>query len=353
MMSRFLHASKHNLKAYVPGEQPRGRKYIKLNTNESPFPPSPEVQNCLTAEVMAENRLYPDPEMTALRELLAKKLCVSPKMIMVGNGSDDILNTAFLAFAGEETPVAFPDITYGFYKVYADLYQLEKKIIPLREDFRIDASDYFSLDSLIAIANPNAPTGIALTLGEIERILQTNPDHVVLIDEAYVAFGADSALPLLKDYENLLVVRTFSKSRSLAGARLGFAAGSEPLIEGLNRIRYSINPYNVSRLAQRAGEAALYSDAYYVANVKEICRIRENTKTALEAMGFEVLPSKSNFLFTRKAGCEGEKLYSKLKERGILVRHFSQARISDFIRVTVGSEGDMRIFLENVKSVIE
>ena len=263
-MSRFLAERYATLAAYTPGEQPTDQKYIKLNTNESPFPPSPGVIQAINQDAVEALRLYPDPECGALREQLAARFGFEKENLFVSNGSDDILNFSFMAFCdGNRCGAAFPEISYGFYKVYADLYGVDAKMIPLAKDFSICESDYFGLDRTVVIANPNAPTGIALSVAQIEAILQSNPDNVVLIDEAYVDFGAESCVELVRSYDNLLVVRTFSKSYSLAGGRLGFAIGNQGLIEDLNKIKYSTNPYNINRLTMIAGTEAIKENDYY------------------------------------------------------------------------------------------
>ena len=281
-MSRFLSEKYKTLEAYVPGEQPQDKEYIKLNTNESPYPPPEGVLSAITAQEISDLRLYPDPDCRLLRSKLAERYGLKPENIYVANGSDDILNFAFMAFAGDGGKAVFPEITYGFYPVFAALNGVEAAEIPLKEDFSIEPSDYFNAGGMVVIANPNAPTGKALSLDDISSILEANRDNVVLIDEAYVDFGARSALELLDRYENLLVVRTFSKSRSMAGARLGFAMAHPALIDDLNRIKYSTNPYDINRLTQIAGAAAIDSDQYYEGCCKAIVSTRERTAAELK-----------------------------------------------------------------------
>lgn len=350
-MSRFLNDSFQKVQAYVPGEQPRDMVYIKLNTNESPFPPAPSVAAAVTKEQIDLLRLYSDPECKVLKGKLADLYGVKPENIFVGNGSDEVLNFLFLGFA--QDGVLFPDITYGFYKVFSDLYGLDFQKVPLAEDFSVRAADYCGKNKMIVIANPNAPTGMSMTLAEIEDILRTNPDHVVAIDEAYVDFGGESAYPLMDKYDNLIVVRTFSKSRSLAGGRLGYAIGPAGLIADLEKLRFSTNPFNVDRLALLIGEATVDAEEYYQEKCREIIRVREITRGALEEMGFEVLPSQTNFLFARKAGFEGNDLYLGLKAKGILVRHFAQPRIDQFIRITIGTEAQMRVTCDALKQILQ
>ncbi len=352
-MSRFLNIKYQKLEAYTPGEQPRDMKYIKLNTNESPYPPSQGVLDAVNSEEAANLRLYSDPECKHLKEAIAALYGVASENIYLSNGSDDILNFSFMAFAGNDVPAAFPEISYGFYKVYAELYGLEYKMIPLKEDFSVDASDYCGLNSFIVIANPNAPTGKTISKEDIIRILETNPNNVVLIDEAYVDFGGESVYPLIKEYKNLLVVQTFSKSRSMAGARLGFAFGDKDIIDDLNRIKYSTNPYNLNRITLVAGEAAIKENDYYMANCRRIIETREYITAELKKLGFEVIDSKANFIFARSKDIDGGELYRTLKSMGILVRHFSNEKISDFIRITIGAREDMETFVATVKKILE
>lgn len=350
-MSRFLRAPFDAMDAYVPGEQPRDKAYIKLNTNESPFPPSPGVLKAV-AEEAESLKLYSDPECTALRQTAAELFGIAPENIFCGNGSDEVLNFAFMAFCGKDKGMAFPAISYGFYPVFADLYSLDYKAIPLKDDFSIDPADYYNLDKNIVIANPNAPTGLLLSVAEIRKILDSNPDNLVIIDEAYVDFGGESCLPLISEYDNLLVVQTFSKSRSLAGARLGFGFAQKEIIADLNKIKYSTNPYNINRETLAAGEAALKEQSYYDANCKKIMENRDYTTTSLEAMGFEVLPSKANFIFARTPKMNGERLYLALKDKGILVRHFSRKEIADFVRITIGSMEQMQALVKAVQDIL-
>lgn len=349
-MSRFLKEPYEALEAYVPGEQPKDRRYIKLNTNESPYPPAPEVVRALDAEQVRLLRLYSDPVGSELKGKLAGLYGVGVENIFLSNGSDDILNFAFMAFS--QDGVLFPDITYGFYPVFAQLHGASYKEIPLRPDFTVDYRDYRGVGKLVVLANPNAPTGIAMPVSQIESILSSNPDHVVVIDEAYVDFGAESCYRLIDRYENLLVVRTYSKSRSMAGARLGYAIGSAALIADLEKIKYSTNPYNVNRLTMLLGEVTVDAEAYYQACCAKIIETREMTARELEAQGFTVLPSSANFLFACYPGVEGRVLYTRLKERGILVRHFNKERIRDYVRITVGTPEQMRELLRCTEIII-
>ena len=351
-MSRFFSDKYQALTPYTPGEQPRDQRYIKLNTNESPFPPSPKAQ-ARAEEELKKLQLYSDPTCAALTAQAAKTLGVGEENIIFSNGSDEVLNFAFMAFCDKKCPAVFPDITYGFYKVFAGLNGVPYREIPLQEDFTIEVADYFFAKGTIFIANPNAPTGLCLSLRQIEGLLRTNPDNVVVIDEAYIDFGGESAIPLTKKYDNLLVVQTFSKSRSMAGARLGFAVGSPELIRDLNTIKYSVNPYNVNRMTMAAGLGALEDDDYFRANCRTIMENRAWTTEELNKLGFETLPSMTNFVFTKNPAVSGEELYLKLKARGILVRHFNKPRLTDYIRVTIGSADEMAAFVGAIKEILE
>ena len=350
-MSRFFSSKFSALKAYVPGEQPKDKKYIKLNTNESPYPPSESVIRAVSCEA-AELMLYSDPEAARLTKKCAEIYGVSPDMVLMTNGSDEILNFAFMAFSDSEHPIVFPEITYGFYPVFAELNGIPYERIPLREGFRVDPEDYIGIGKNIVIANPNAPTGIALPLSDIEKIVASNPDNVVIIDEAYIDFGGESAVPLVSKYSNLIVTMTFSKSRSMAGARLGFGIAAPELIRDMNTIKYSTNPYNVNRMSQAAGFAALSDNSYYMDNCKRIIKTREFVSESLRELGFEVLPSSTNFLFAKHPSVCGEELYLALRERGVLVRHFTDAKICDFNRITIGSQEDMEKFVSFVREIL-
>ena len=351
-MSRFFSQKYSALTPYTPGEQPKDTQYIKLNTNESPFPPPKKVVEALTAEG-EKAHLYSDPQMSALSQKAAEVLGVKPTQVLPTNGSDEILNFAFMAYCDKATPAAFADITYGFYSVFADLHGVKSKIIPLKADLSIDYTDYFGLGATIFIANPNAPTGLALPLWQVEEIIKNNPDNVVVIDEAYVDFGGESAVTLVDKYDNLLVTQTFSKSRSLAGARLGLGIASEKLIADLNAIKYATNPYNVNRMTGAAGVAALSMQSYFDEKCKEICENREYSRVELEKLGFTLTDSKTNFLFAKSEKIAGEELYQKLKARGVLVRHFSAPRIKEYNRITVGTRAQMDVFLSCVREILK
>lgn len=304
-MSRFLIDKYQTLEVYTPGEQPRDMKYVKLNTNESPYPASKGVVDAVNKEEVEKLNLYPDPECRVLKEKLAALYGVDYENVFVSNGSDEILSFAFMAFCSEQTGAVFPNISYGFYKVYGDLYNVDYTAAPLRDDFTINVNDYIGVGKTVVIANPNAPTGLSISVDDIEKIAASNPDNVVLIDEAYVDFGGKTCLSLIKKYDNLLVVRTYSKSRSMAGARLGFAFGSKELISDLNRIKYSTNPYNINRLTLIAGAAAIDDNDYYIDCCKKIADTREYSKKRLMELGFEYLDSDSNFIFARTDKVEG------------------------------------------------
>ncbi len=351
-MSRFFSEQFRSVTPYVPGEQPKDKKYIKLNTNESPFPPSPKAQ-AYAKQAAQELQLYSDPECKLLREKMAQRLGVSMDEIVFTNGSDEILNFVFMAFCDKNHPVAFPDISYGFYPVYANLYGIPATQIPLREDFSICADDYIGLNRTIVIANPNAPTGLALPLSEIERIVKGNPDNVVVIDEAYVDFGGESAVTLIPKYDNLLVTQTFSKSRSMAGGRLGFAVGNQALIQDLNTIRFSTNPFNINAMTMAAGIGSLEDEEYFRDNCRAIIENRTWLTGALRKMGFTVIDSMTNFVFAKHPKLGGKELYLRLKDNGILVRHFGGERLTPFIRITIGDAQQMQILADTIEKILE
>lgn len=351
-MSRFFSKKYSNLIPYTPGEQPKGTEYIKLNTNESPFPPSEKAVKYATEEAHRLN-LYPDPECRALTEKIAGTLGVESEEVLVTNGSDEILNFAFMAFCDDDCPAAFPDITYGFYPVYALLNGIEYEEIPLKDDFTLDIRDYFGINKTIFIANPNAPTGIALSTAEVEEILKANPKNIVVIDEAYIDFGNESCVPLIHKYDNLLVTQTFSKSRSMAGARLGFGVGCASLIQDLNTIKYSTNPYNINRMTMAAAIGALEDDDYTDGNCRKIIKNREYTMRELGKLGFVMTNSTANFIFASHPKIDGKELYLSLKERGILIRHFDKPKISQFNRITIGTEEQMKKLIDTIRDILE
>ncbi len=352
-MSRFFSEKLKNLVPYTPGEQPKDKKkYIKLNTNESPFMPSKKAIR--KASAMAKSlELYPDPEASVLTSMVAESLGVGKDEVLLTNGSDEILNFAFIAFCDKDKAAVFPDISYGFYKVFADVNSVPYYEIPLRDDFTINTDDYVGKNATIFIANPNAPTGIALGLDEIEKIVSSNPNSVVVIDEAYVDFGTKSAVSLIKKYDNLLVTQTFSKSRSMAGARLGFGVGNKDLIADLNTVKYSTNPYNINSMTMGAGIGCMCDEKYTRDNCKKIMDAREYTMKGLKALGFEMTRSMTNFVFAKHHKMSGAKIYEELKKRGILVRHFDKEKIRDYNRITIGTKKQMTILLDTLKKILE
>ena len=351
-MSTFFTDRFSSLTPYTPGEQPQDKKYINLNTNESPFPPSPGVISAVTEEA-GRLQLYSDPESRLLTKALAEHYGVRPDQVLVGNGSDELLYFAFMAYCDETHPALFPDITYGFYPVYAEVNHVPYIEIPLKEDMSIDLADYAERNGTLFLANPNAPTGRALSRAEIEAAVASRPDRLHVVDEAYVDFGAESVLPLVDRYDNLLMIQTFSKSRSMAGARLGFAVGRSELIRDLNTLKYSTNPYNVNRMTSAAGVAALREDDYYRKNAAVIAENRAWTIGELRRLGFFVVDSKANFIFAGSPKIPGGDYYRKLKERGILVRHFDKARIEDYVRITIGTKEQMEALLRETESLLE
>lgn len=351
-MSRFFSSKFSALEPYTPGEQPKDMKYIKLNTNESPFAPSPKAVE-YGAKAAQSLELYPDPECRELTQMIADSIGLDFDQVLVTNGSDEILNFAFMAYCDSEHPAIFPDITYGFYSVFAQLGGIPYTEIPLKDDFTIDVQDYCNVGKTIFIANPNAPTGIALGLDDIEKILASNPDSVVVVDEAYVDFGGESAVSLINKYDNLLVTQTFSKSRSMAGARLGFGAGNKALIQDLNTIKYSTNPYNINKMTMAAGIGVMQDEDYTRRNCQTIMKNREWTIEQLDKLGFETIPSKTNFVFTKHPDISGEQVYSHLRKNGILVRHFSKEKICDYNRITIGTRDQMETLIEKLKLLPE
>ncbi|WP_448861081.1 pyridoxal phosphate-dependent aminotransferase [Clostridium sp.] len=399
-MSRFLSKASESLLPYTPGEQPQGRKFIKLNTNECPYPPSPNVAEAILAgyeEIaagcgtagaadmaeqvetagcgcnagateagkMAEKaarvmppelanlRLYSDPEERVLIEAIADHYGVGTNQVIAGNGSDEILGFAFRAFCDQNAPLQFADLTYGFYPALCGLYGIPFKVVPLEEDFTLNIEPYKNCGNNVIIANPNAPTGMSLPLSAIEEVAASNPDRVVMVDEAYVDFGGESCISLLPKYENLVIIQTFSKSRSLAGARVGFAIANPELIADMNRIKYSFNPYNVNRLSILAGAAAMRDWDYTKECTGRICKTREKTTEALRALGFTVLDSKTNFIFAKSGDMPGKVYFDGLREAGILVRRWDSERIKDYVRISIGSEEEMETFVEETKKLVE
>ena len=352
-MSKFLSPTLAAVTPYTPGEQPQDQQYIKLNTNESPYLPSPAVIAAVSEHEVEKLRLYSDPACADLLKAAAAHFGLQPEQIMPGNGSDENLFFALRAFCDADHPLAYADITYGCYGVWCGLMHIPSHIIPLKEDFTLDPKDYYGLNQTIVLANPNAPTGIALPRAEIESILKANPNNVVIVDEAYVDFGGESCVPLIDQYENLLVVQTFSKSRQLAGARLGLAMGNAKLIADLNRVKFSLNPYNINRLTLKAGQAALEDTAYFEKTRAAIMDTRAWTMQQLTDRGFTVLDSRTNFVFASTKRISGGKLYKELKKNGILVRHFDAPRIENWLRITIGTPEQMQALMDAVDKILE
>lgn len=336
-MSKFWSPLVNDLVPYVPGEQPKMANLVKLNTNENPFGPSPKVIEAIQAELNDSLRLYPDPEGESLRQTIAAYHNVKPEQIFLGNGSDEVLAHIFFGLFQHGEPILFPDITYSFYPVYCGLYNIESKKVPLTESFEINPEDFKQPNGGVIFANPNAPTGRYLELQHVEDILTANPDRVVVVDEAYIDFGGESAIPLIEKYPNLLVPQTLSKARSLAGLRVGFAVGHPDLIEALNRVKNSFNSYPLDRLALAGAKAAYEDEAWFRKSCDGVISERERVTEALVGLGFEVLPSKANFIFARHKEQPGEVLAKGLREQGIIVRHFNKPRISEFLRITIGT----------------
>lgn len=352
-MSRFWSPIVETLAPYTPGEQPTQSNLVKLNTNENPYGPSPMALRAIRAATDDGLRLYPDAAATRLRASIASKLEITPDHVFIGNGSDEILAHAFNAFFSGKAPILFADVTYNCYKSYCKLYEVKNHEIELDEDFRCDPSAYQSPNGGVLVANPNAPTGIAMHLAEIEQILVQNPDVVVLVDEAYVDFGADSSISLVPRYENLIVVQTFSKSRSLAGLRVGFAVAQPILIEGLVRVKDSFNSYPVDRLALAGAQTAWEDESWFDETRRRIMADRDLTARRMQALGFRVLPSATNFLFACHKDVSAQRLFSELRSNGILVRHFAQDRIENWLRISIGTSEQCNSLLETMRRIIE
>ncbi len=355
-MSRFWSPLVNGLTPYVPGEQPKLDNLVKLNTNEHPFGPSPRVLDAIRAETSANLRLYPDPNGDALKHVLATRFGVAADQVFVGNGSDEVLAHVFLGLLSHERPIRFPDITYSFYPVYCGLYRIPFETRPLDPAFRIDPVDYLDADTEraggIIFANPNAPTGCFMPLADVERIVAGNPDCVVVVDEAYVDFGGQSAIGLVDRYPNLLVVHTFSKSRSLAGLRVGYAIGQRELIEALERVKNSFNSYPLDRLALAGAAASVDDEAYFLDSCKRVIAIREDLVARMSELGFDVLPSAANFVFARHPAHQGAALARALRERAVIVRHFAKPRIDAFLRITVGTEAQCEALLDALRDIL-
>ncbi|MCW5717655.1 MAG: histidinol-phosphate transaminase [Bauldia sp.] len=351
-MSRYWSELARGLSPYVPGEQPKIPGLVKLNTNESPFGPSPRALDAIRAAATDSLRLYPDPQSTRLREALARYHGVAPENVFVGNGSDEVLAHAFVALLKQGAPVLFPDVTYAFYPVYCRLFGLAYETVPVDDDMRVDPAGFLGRGGAIVIANPNAPTGMALSRAAIAKLLADRSDAPVVIDEAYVDFGAESVVPLVRDHPNLLVVQTFSKSRALAGLRVGYAIGNAGLVEGLARVKDSFNSYPLGRPAEAGAVAAIEDAPHFQRTRLAVIANRASLATSLEGLGFEVLPSSANFVFARHPGHQGKALASALRDRAVLVRHFEGPRVDDYLRITVGSVSELARLTEALAEII-
>jgi histidinol-phosphate aminotransferase len=351
-MSKFWSPIVATLKPYVAGEQPRIQNLIKLNTNENPYGPSPKAIAAMQAAVADSLKLYPDPSALGLRQSIARFYGVEADEVFVGNGSDEVLAHAFVALLKHEQPLLYPDITYSFYPTYCRLFGIEPVEIPLKDDFTIDLADYDRPCGGIILPNPNAPTGVGLPLAAIEKLVADHPDQPVVIDEAYIDFGGESAIPLTKKYDNLLVIHTLSKSRSLAGLRVGYAIGQRPLIDALERVKDSFNSYPLDRIAQAGATAAVDDRAWFDETRGKVIESRERVTGALRQRGFEVLPSQANFVFARHPAHSGEALAKGLRDRAVLVRHFAKPRISDFLRITIGTAEECDRLIAAVEEIV-
>lgn len=352
-MSYFLCDEYKDMEPYIPGEQPKDKHYIKLNANESPFPPSPKVAEAISEKRISNMRYYSDPHCLELREAIGKVYGVGQEQVFVGNGADEVLGFAFMSFFSDRMKVCFPDITYDFYRTYAKTNRIDFKQYPLDKNFQVKVEDYIRSDRDIILANPNNPTGQVLSLEKIEQIVKSKPRRMVIIDEAYVDYNNESAIPLVEKYSNLIVVQTFSKSRNLAGARIGFAIGSKEVIEDMNKIKFTFNPFNMGELTLAAGTAAVEDQEYFKDCIKTVIAIREAAKGRLQQLGFEVLESHTNFLMAAHKAFPGEYICRTLKARGILIRHYQEKRLSPFIRITIGLEEEMNILIKELEHMVK
>ena len=337
---------------YTPGEQPQVTDVVKLNTNENPYPPSPSVRAILEDFEYGKMRLYPDPDSSVLVDAIAKRYNVKSSQVFAGVGSDDVLSVAFMTFFGSDKPIIFPNITYSFYDVWADVYRIPYKQIPLNSDFSINREDYITENGGIVIANPNAPTGVMETIENIEYIVKNNPDSVVIIDEAYVDFGGESCLPLVEKYKNLLVVQTYSKSRSMAGMRIGFAIGSEKLIKYMNDVKFSINSYTMNPITQLCGAASMADEEYFRETVDKIIATREHSKARLTELGFVFPDSKTNFIFASPQKVSAQVIFEELKKRNIFVRYWNKPIICDYLRISIGTDEEMDRLFNALEEII-
>lgn len=352
-MSKFWNEEINNIEPYVAGEQPKDKKYVKLNTNENPYPPSDKVINAMKEALNGDLRLYPDPTCSDLINAISKRYNVNNDEVFVGNGSDEILSFSFKTFFSKNKKLLFPDISYSFYPVYAEYYNLDYEKIKLDDDFNLDIEKFKRPNTNVIFPNPNAPTGKFVEREKIINLLENNKDGVVIVDEAYIDFGGESMSEFIHKYKNLLVIMTFSKSRSLAGLRAGFALGDKELIEGLNRVKNSINSYTLDRIALKGAEAAIKDSEYYKKLSVKIQNTRRKYTESLREIGFTVIESKSNFIFAKHKTMKGEDLYKKLKENGVLVRHFNDERITDYLRITIGTDDEMNVLLNKLELIIK
>lgn len=351
-MSKFWNDTVKNIDPYVPGEQPQDKKYIKLNTNENPYPPSDKVIEAMKDAVNGDLKLYPDPECTKLVETIANYYNLKKDQVFVGNGSDEVLALAFETFFSSDKTILFPDISYSFYPVYSKLFNLNYEMVELDENFEVPIEEFMKPNGGVILPNPNAPTAKFIETDKIKRILEANKDSVVVIDEAYVDFGGESVVKFIKDYPNLLVIQTLSKSRSLAGLRGGFAMGDKDLIQGLNNVKNSFNSYTLDRVALAGAVAAFEDKEYFEKTRRKIMDTREKTVKRLRELDFNVVDSTANFVFASHKNIDGQTMYSKLKDKGVLVRHWNKPRISDYLRITIGTDEEMNILIEKIKEII-
>ncbi|BAQ11883.1 histidinol-phosphate aminotransferase [Bacillus sp. OxB-1] len=351
-MTKYWSSMVKRTDPYVPGEQINQKDIIKLNTNENPYPPSPKVLAAIQAEMQQTLQLYPSPTADGLREAIANQNGISKEEVFVGNGSDEVLAFSFMAFFEPGKVIRFPDISYSFYPVYAKIFDISYDEVPVNDDFTLPIEQFYGAEGGVILPNPNAPTSLYAELEDIERIVKNNPDHVVIIDEAYIDFATESAVALIRKYDNLLVVQTTSKSRSLAGLRVGLAMGNPSLIEALIRIKDSFNSYTIDRLAMAGATAAFEDVTYFEETVGKIVATREKTARALGQLGFTILPSQANFVFARHETAAAETLYNQLKEAGILVRYFNKPQIDNYLRITIGTDAQMEKLLETLKQLV-
>lgn len=337
---------------YIPGEQPKDKNIIKLNTNENPYPPCPAVRKILDSFDESRMRLYPDPDADILVSAIAERYGLKKTQIFVGVGSDDVISMAFMTFFNSDKPILFPDVTYSFYDVWAEVYRIPYECKPLDDNFRIITEDYKCENGGIIFPNPNAPTGVLESIETIEEIIKANPNSIVMIDEAYIDFGGESCVRLIDKYDNLLVIQTFSKSRSMAGMRIGFAMGNQKLIKFMNDVKFSVNSYTMNHITQLCGAEAMKDEKYFNETINKIIDTRENTKRELSALGFEFTDSKSNFIFAKNKSKSGEEIFNKLREKKIFVRYWNKPRISQYLRITVGTPIEMKKLTDALKEIL-